>query len=170
MPDCRARPTYASATRFFGEPKVKISEICNRSVITVSKNASILEVVREMRKHHIGDIIVTEHTDGIEKPLGIVTDRDIVIELLAEEVALGTVDVGDVMSATLVTAPHDADVFETLRFMGIKGVRRIPVLDDDGGLFGVLSVDDVMSILTKELSFIAEISAKQIERERSFRE
>lgn len=155
---------------FLENPKVKIGEICNRSVITVSKNASILEVVREMRKHHIGDVIVTERTDGVEKPLGIVTDRDIVIELLAEEVALGTVNVGDVMSMTLVTAPHDADLFETLRFMGIKGVHHIPVLDDDGGLFGVLSVNDLMSVLTKELSFIAGISAKQIERERSFRE
>jgi CBS domain-containing protein len=149
---------------------MKIGEICNRSVSTISKDASILEVAREMREHHIGDVIVTERSDGAEKPIGIVTDRDIVIELLAEEVALGTVDVGDVMSMTLVTAPHDADLFETLRFMGIKGVRRIPVLDDDGGLYGILSVDDVLSVLTKELSFIAEISARQIERERSSRE
>jgi CBS domain-containing protein len=124
---------------------MKIGEICNRSVSTISKDASILEVAREMREHHIGDVIVTERSDGAEKPIGIVTDRDIVIELLAEEVALGTVDVGDVM-------------------------RRIPVLDDDGGLYGILSVDDVLSVLTKELSFIAEISARQIERERSSRE
>lgn len=149
---------------------MKIGEICNRDVITVSKDASILEVVRAMRKHHIGDVIVTERRDGTEKPLGIVTDRDIVIELLAEEVAIDTVDAGDVMSTTLVTAPQDADLFETLRFMGIKGVRRIPVLDDDGALFGVLSADDIMTVLTKELSFIAEISARQISRERSSRE
>lgn len=149
---------------------MNIGEICNRSVITVTKDASILEVVQEMREHHIGDVIVTDRADGTEKPLGIVTDRDIVIELLAEKVDLGAVNVGDVMSLTLVTAPHDADLFETLRFMGIKGVRRVPVLDDDGGLYGVLSIDDIMGVLTKELSFIAEISAKQIERERSSRE
>jgi CBS domain-containing protein len=116
---------------------MKIGEICNRSVSTISKDASILEVAREMREHHIGDVIVTERSDG---------------------------------AVTLVTAPHNADLFETLRFMGIKGVRRIPVLDDDGGLYGILSVDDVLSVLTKELSFIAEISARQIERERSSRE
>ncbi len=149
---------------------MKIGEICNRSVITISKDASILEAAREMRKHHIGDVVVTERTDGAEMPVGIMTDRDIVIELLAEEVELGTVDVGDVMSTTLVTAPHDADLFETLRFMGIKGVRRIPVLDDEGRLYGILSVDDILSVLTKELSFIAEISERQIERERSSRE
>lgn len=147
-----------------------IGGICNRDVITVTKDASILEVVQEMRKHHVGDVIVTERDNGAGKPLGIVTDRDIVIELLAEEVELGTVNVGDVMSMTLVTAPHNADLFETLRFMGIKGVRRIPVLDDDGGLYGVLSVDDIMTFLTKELSFIAEIATRQIERERSSRE
>ena len=149
---------------------MKIGEICNRSVITTSKDASILEVAQEMRTHHIGDVIVTERADGAEKPIGIMTDRDIVIELLAEEIALDTVDVGDVMSTTLVTAPHDADLFETIRFMGIKGVRRIPVLDDDGGLYGILSVDDMLSVLTKELSFIAEISGRQIERERTSRQ
>ena len=149
---------------------MKISEICNRSVITISKDASILEVAQEMRKHHVGDLIVTEPSNGTEKPIGIVTDRDIVVELLADEVELGTVDVGDVMSMTLVTAPHDADLFETLRFMGIKGVRRVPVLDDDGGLYGILSVDDVLGVLTKELSFIAGVSERQIERERSSRE
>ena len=149
---------------------MKIGEICSRSVITVAEDASILDVVKEMRRHHVGDVIVTKRDDGSEKPLGIITDRDIVIELLAEEVALDTVDVGDVMTMTLVTAPHDADVFETLRFMGIKGVRRIPVLDDDGSLYGVLSADDIMRVLTKELTFIAEISPRQIERERASRE
>lgn len=149
---------------------MKIGEICNRSVITTSKDASIREVTQEMRKHHIGDVIVTERTDGTEKPVGIITDRDIVIELLAEDMDLAKVDVGDVMSTTLVTAPHDADLFETLRFMGIKGVRRIPVIDDDGGLYGILSANDILNVLTKELSFVAEISERQIERERSSRE
>lgn len=149
---------------------MKIGEICNRSVVTTPRSTSILEVAREMRKHHIGDVIVTDRTDGAETPIGIITDRDIVIELIAEEIAFDTVDVGDVMSTTLVTAPHDADLFETLRFMGIKGVRRIPVLDDDGRLYGILSVNDILSVLTKELSFVAEISERQIERERSSRQ
>ena len=149
---------------------MNIGEICNRDVITVTKDASILEAVQEMRTHHIGDVVVAERADGAEKPLGILTDRDIVLELLAEGVALDTVTVGDVMSLTLVTAPHDADLFETLRFMGIKGVRRVPVLDDDGGLFGVLSVDDIMAVLTKELSFVTDIAARQIERERTSRD
>ena len=148
---------------------MKIGEVCNRSVITVTKDTSILEVVRKMRQHHIGDVIVTERAENSEKPLGVVTDRDIVIELLADEVELGTVNAGDVMSSTLVTAPHDADLFETLRFMSIKGVRRVPVLDEDGGLFGVLSVDDIMGVLTKELGFVAEIASKQTERESSSR-
>ncbi|NIW23544.1 MAG: CBS domain-containing protein [Gammaproteobacteria bacterium] len=149
---------------------MKIGEICNRSVITVSTDASILEVAQEMRTHHIGDVVVSESADGVEKPIGIITDRDIVIELVAEEVTLDTVNVGDVMSTTLVTAPHDADLFETLRFMGIKGVRRIPVLDDDGGLYGILSVNEILGVLTKELSFISEVSERQIARERSSRE
>jgi CBS domain-containing protein len=147
-----------------------IGEICNRSVISVAKDASVLEAVREMRTHHIGDVIVTDRVDGAEKPVGIVTDRDIVIEVLAEEVDPQSVTVGDIMSPTLVTAPHDAGLFDTLRFMGVKGVRRLPIVADDGTLYGILSVDDVIAVLTKEVSFVADIAARQIERESSVRE
>lgn len=149
---------------------MQIGEICQGSVVSLDKDASIVEAAKAMRANHVGDVVVTESANGVEKPLGIVTDRDIVIELIAKEADLDTVNIGDVMSLGLVTARYDADLFETLRFMGVKGVRRIPVLDAEGGLYGILSVDDAVAILTKELSFMADISARQIERERTIRE
>lgn len=149
---------------------MRISEICQRNVVSIGKDASITETAKAMRARHVGDVIVTESTGGIEKPLGIVTDRDIVVELLAKEVDLDTVNVGDIMSPTMITAQHDSDLFETLRFMGIKGVRRVPVVDHEGALFGLLSIDDAMAVLTKEISFVADIASRQIERERAVRE
>jgi len=149
---------------------MQIGEICHRDVIRIGKEASVLAAAQAMREHHVGDVIVTELASGIDKPIGIVTDRDIVVELLAKEVDPRTVTVGDVMSLTMVTAKHDADIFETLRFMDIKGVRRLPVLDQSGALFGILSIDDFLGVLTKELSFLADLSQRQIERERTTRE
>ena len=148
---------------------MQIGTICQREVVKVGKTASILDAARAMRSRHVGNVVVVDEIDGIEKPVGIVTDRDIVVELVAKEVDPSEVDVADIMSLTVVTAQHDADLFETLRFMGVKGVRRLPVLDDDGALFGILSVKDAIASVFKELSFVADVSARQIERERHTR-
>lgn len=147
-----------------------IGGICQRNVIKVERKASILEAAQAMRANHVGDLVIVDRIGGVDKPAGVITDRDIVIELIAKEIDLDTVSVADVMSLTVATAQHDADLFETLRFMGVKGVRRIPVLDADGGLFGILSMQDAMTVLLKELSFVSDIAARQIERERRTRE
>ena len=149
---------------------MNIGSICQRNVVKIERNASIVEAARAMRANHVGDIVIVDQIDGVEKPVGVITDRDIVVELIAKEADLDTVSVGDVMSLTIATAQHDADLFETLRFMGVKGVRRLPVLDTDGRLFGILSMHDAMTALFKELSFVSDIAARQIERERRTRE
>lgn len=149
---------------------MRISEICQRDVVSLGKDASIVELAEAMRAQHVGDVIVTEPAGGAQKPLGIVTDRDLVVELIAKQADISAVSAGDVMSPTMATVQHDADLFETLRFMGIKGVRRVPVVDGDGGLFGLLSIDDAMAVLTKEISFVADIFSRQIEREKATRD
>ena len=149
---------------------MQVCELCNRRPVTVDKANSILAAAQTMRQNHVGDVIVSESADGVEKPLGVLTDRDIVVEVIAKGVDPDKVTAGDIMSLTIATTQHDADVFETLRFMGIKGIRRIAVVDSSGALFGILSVDDIMRVLAKELGFLADISARQIERERTARE
>jgi predicted transcriptional regulator len=147
-----------------------IGDICHRNVVSIGRDASIDEAARAMRTHHVGNLVVTEPGKYAEKPIGILTDRDIVIELVAKGIDLDTVTVGDVMGPILVTAKHDAEIFEALRFMDVKGVRRIPVLDERGELFGILSIDQVLAALAKEIGFLADISKRQIERERTARE
>lgn len=145
---------------------MQIGTICQRNVVAVDRSASILEAARAMRAQHVGDVVVVD--DG-ERPVGIVTDRDIVVELVAKETDLGTVAVGDIMSLTIATANEGADLFETLRFMGVKGVRRLPVIDADGRLVGILSVQDAMQVFLKELNFVTDIATRQVERERRTR-
>jgi len=149
---------------------MQVSELCNRNTVAVDKGSSILAAAQAMRANHVGDVIVSESADGVDRPVGILTDRDIVVEVIAKGVDPDTVTAGDIMSLTIATTQSDADVFETLRFMGIKGIRRIPVVDASGALFGILSVDDIMRLLAKEIGFLADITARQIERERIARE
>jgi len=149
---------------------MQIGDVCNREVVTVSRNDSILDAVKKMRAHHVGDVVVTKPSKNGERPVGILTDRDVVIEILAKEVDMNSIDVGDAMSLSIVTAPKTAELFETVRFMGVKGVRRLPVLDDDGGLYGVLSIDDAVKVLATELEYVADVFSTQMERERSLRD
>ena len=106
---------------------MKTGELCNREVITASRDTSIAEAARLMRDHHVGSLIIVESRDGRTEPVGILTDRDIVIEVIAEDVAVTDVTIGDVMSFALLKVSADESVLETTQRMRARGVRRAPV-------------------------------------------
>lgn len=134
-----------------------ISEICNTEVVTIRRNASIQETAQLMRERHVGDVVVVDELDGERMPVGIVTDRDIVIEVIAKGVALDKLTAGDIMSLDLITAQENDGVYETIQMMRVKGVRRLPVVNPRGGLFGILSVDDVIGLLSDEMGEVARL-------------
>ena len=134
-----------------------IGELCTRDVVTAEKEMSIVVVARLMRSYHVGDVVVVERRGELVVPVGIVTDRDIVVELIAEEVTLDAVSVCDVMSYELVTVLESADVWETLELMRRKGVRRIPVINVAGALEGIVAVDDLLELLAEELTLLARV-------------
>ena len=149
---------------------MQIGDICQREVVTIDKSASIYDAARLMRAQHVGDLIVVDSDAEHRRPLAVVTDRDLVVEVLAGEVAPDSVAIGDVASPRTVTARSDADLLETLRLMSIKGVRRIPVLDEAGDLFGILSVNDVLGVVRNMLILLQDLDDRRVERERSVRE
>ena len=136
-------------------------EYCNREVVVVSKSESISEAILLMRKHHVGDVIVTEETKQGLAPVGILTDRDIVLEILAEDIDLSAVSIGDVMSYELVTVTESTTLIDTIKLMRQKGVRRIPVVNDAGNLEGLLSVDDLLELLAEQLTDIVALISKE---------
>ena len=140
-------------------------EYCNREVVVVSKSEPVSEAISLMRSHHVGDVVVVESTEKGMIPLGILTDRDIVLEILAEGVDLDAVSIGDVMSYELATVTQDTKLIDTIKLMRDKGVRRIPVVNQQGKLEGLLSMDDILELLAEQLTDIVGLINKEQNRE-----
>ena len=134
-----------------------VRALCNHNVATIDRNAGVVDAAALMREEHVGDLIVVEERAGRRVPIGILTDRDIVVAVVAKRVAASSVTVGDAMSAELLTVHEDNGVEHALREMRRCGVRRAPVVDGSGSLVGVLSIDDVIDHLSVQLGHIANI-------------
>jgi len=146
-----------------------IGDCCKLDVVCCEAEASIAEVAALMREHHVGDVIVVGAGDSARIPLGIVTDRDIVIEAVAPQVDLNLLTAGDIMHAPLTTI-RDCDSFaEALRTMRALQVRRMPVVREDGTLHGIVTAGDIINILVSELSTITGVIMEQPAAERRSR-
>lgn len=148
---------------------MKVGEICNREVVVVDREAAILEAAQLMRRHHVGDVVVTEERGSSRVPVGILTDRDIVVELLAEQVPLEAVAVGDAMSSELLTVGEEEEVMDAIQRMRGHGVRRAPVVGHDGALAGILAVDDLIDLIAEQLSDLVKLIGNEQQRERQKR-
>lgn len=132
-----------------------VDSICNHNVATIDTDADMVEAARRMREAHVGDLVVVENREGHAFPVGMITDRDIVVEVVAKGIHPSEVKVGDAMSRDLLAVREDNGIDYALREMQRMGVRRVPVIDGHGGLTGVLAMDDVVDHLATQLNHIA---------------
>jgi CBS domain-containing protein len=145
---------------------MKIKEICSRVVVVAAPETDLRQAARMMRDHHVGALVVIEKRDGATRPIGIVTDRDIVVAVVADEgVSPESLTLRDVMSGELALAQETDGVFEAVDRMQDSGTRRLPVVDADGRLIGILSLDDVLRMLASELTALALASQRSVARE-----
>lgn len=138
-----------------------IGEICNRDVVYVSRDATVESTSKLMRHYHVGTVVVVDEIDGKRVPAGIVTDRDIVVEVNAVALDQKVITAGDIMSPELVTAPESQGVLETMEVMRFKGVRRVPIVDKENRLVGIVAIDDLLEVLAEELTDLVRIVAKE---------
>jgi len=148
---------------------MKAGELCNREVVTATRETTIPEAARLMRDHHVGSLVIVESRADCMEPVGIITDRDLVIEVIAEDVDLETVTVGDVMSYALLKISEQESVFDTAQRMRARGVRRVPVISETGKLIGILALDDMLELLSEELSLLAKLTSRESEQEQKKR-
>ena len=133
-----------------------IGVLCNHNVVSVSPHEGVAEAAKKMRDEHVGDLIVADLRGGRLVPVGILTDRDLVVEVIAQGAEAEELTVKDIMSTDLLTVTEDNGLEFVLRKMGAKGVRRVPVVDAAGTLQGVLSIDDVIAHIAGIIGSIAE--------------
>ncbi len=139
---------------------MSVAKACNRKVVYIDQNANIDEVAQMMREEHVGSVIVV---DQEAKPIGIITDRDLVIEILAEDVPADSVALKDIMTYHPVVIREDEDLADALDKMRERAVRRAPVVDAEGLLSGILSIDDVLAHLGAEMNeVIALINTSRV--------
>lgn len=144
---------------------MSIGEICNRKVVIAERSASVAELARLMREYHVGDVVIVDARAGRRYPVGIVTDRDIVVGAIALGLLPDTLTAGDLATAEVVLAEEGEGVFDTVRYMRSKGVRRMPVVDKEGTLVGIVTLDDLLELLAEEMVELARLTAAERRRE-----
>lgn len=149
--------------------RLNTGEICTRNVTVAFKDTTLPMAARLMRENHVGCLIVVEETGSQRTVVGLLTDRDIVTSVIAHGVDPATLNVGDVMNTNLVTAREDDSLIDLMRSMRQKGVRRIPVVGKQRELIGVVTLDDVLDILSQELGLLVAAIETEGKRERQMR-
>lgn len=132
-----------------------IGTICTRRVITVDRGIDVAAAARVMRDRQVGYLVVTDAASGGQKPVGVITDRDIVIKVMAPNVDPHSRKVGDVMTTEPLVAGYADDIGKTLHRMRALGVRRVPVINTLGDIAGVLSLDDAFDHLVAQMADVA---------------
>ena len=140
-------------------------EYCNREVIIVEPTISVTEAAVLMRHHHVGDLVVVEKEGEEALPIGIITDRDIVIEVMAQKLDPDSLTVKDIMSTDPVSVPVTTSLLDTLELMKQRGVRRVLVVADDGSLQGLLSADDAIELIAEQLNDLTQLVDREVKQE-----
>lgn len=136
---------------------MSLGNLCRREVVVVSQGTPIKEAVKFMEEKNIGSVVVV----GGGKPLGIATDRDILLRVVNKGLDPEKSSVDDVMTKEIVTLKEGMGLFEALEQVKGKGIRRFPIVDAKGNLKGIMTLDDIIYLLGKEMADVASI----IERE-----
>ena len=130
-----------------------VSDIMRHEVVTASLETPVHEVATTMRDENVGSVVVVEG----DEPVGLITDRDIAIRIAADQLDAEEMDAERMMSTDPVTVEADTGLFELSTRLCNEGVRRMPVVDDDGALVGIVTLDDLAVLLTGELGNLAGV-------------
>jgi CBS domain-containing protein len=143
---------------------MEIASLCQREIVSVRADASIREAAEAMRHHHVGALVVTDPEEP-GRAIGVVTDRNLVVDLLARGLPVDGQDIGTLCSTELVGIPATATVQEAVEAMRRAGVRRLLVVHPGGSLLGLVSADDLFEAIAGELEALAAALRSGISRE-----
>ena len=141
-----------------------LKDFATAVVAVVEPETTAVVAARLMRQHHIGALVVVDAELKVT-PVGIVTDRDLVLALMAEELDPAMFTVGDIMSVELVTATPEMDAMEALKLMRTQRVRRLVIIDEARRLVGIVALEDLLELVARELADLAAAALGARDRE-----
>jgi CBS domain-containing protein len=146
---------------------MNVGSICKRPIVTIDAGESLQRTAMLMREHHVGALVVIEASEDSPGPRvkGVVTDRDLAIEVLARGGDVMQVPVGRLAQSHLASVPEEADLIDAVALMRTRGVRRLLVSDAEGLLVGLLSFDDLLPACVAPLAGLADVLRAGLERE-----
>ena len=144
---------------------MSIADICSKDIVTVDHKASLREAAMLMRTHHVGALVVTADEATDPHVVGIVTDRDLAIEVIAQGVDVNSVPVGQLASRKIAAVAAEGSLGDAVMAMQKAGVRRLLVIEGEERLAGLVSSDDVFEALAGQLSTLSGALRAGIARE-----
>lgn len=148
---------------------MSIGYVCNRDVVILDRKTPITEAVHVMREHHVGNVVVVEEGAKGRIPVGILTDRDVLLSVVARQIEVDALVADDVMSTDLLCAREEEEVLDVIACMRERGVRRVPVVDAEGNLVGIVTLDDLIGIVAQEMAGLLEVITRQQKKEKELR-
>lgn len=126
---------------------MRVGEYCKHGVVTIEPSADCVAIAQLMRDEHVGFLVVVQEGDPKRKPLGVVTDRDLVLQVCARDVDMHDITAADVMSRDPLVARENDDLRDLMQAMRMAGFRRVPVVNESGGLTGIIAIDDAIDVI-----------------------
>ncbi|KTD73302.1 CBS domain-containing protein [Legionella tucsonensis] len=144
---------------------MRVGEYCNRNVVVINGNESVKNAAELMRAYHVGDLILLEEQENKKVPIGIITDRDLVIEVMAAGVKPDSLLVRDILTEPFTYIFENDSLFDALEMMHSKKIRRLPVVDNDKALIGIITLDDFIEILAETMVNVVDVVKLQQKKE-----
>jgi len=142
-----------------------LKDFCTPDVVCCGPATTVQMAAVLMRQHHTGDLVVVDDIEQDKVPLGILTDRDIVVEVLAKDLDPAITTVRSILRTPVVIAHENEDVSEALERMRVHGVRRLPVVANSGKLAGIVTLDDILKLISTDIGTLVDIVTREQGRE-----
>jgi len=137
-----------------------LKDVCTANVVCCSAQTSAVEAATLMRHKHVGDLVVVDNPEDEGIPLGIVTDRDLTVEVLGKGLDPAKTTVGSLMHKPVVIAHETEDTSIVIERMRTHGIRRIPVVANEGEVIGIIALDDLLRLFVKDASALLDVMSR----------
>ena len=137
-----------------------LGKVCTKPVVTAAATMTVAEAARVMRVKNVGTLVIV----NAGRPIGVVTDRDIVLDVVAQGKDADAVRLGDVMRKKPAVIGADQGILDAVKMFAKTGVRRLPVVTKDGKMLGIIAMDDVLMLLGNEMGHVASALSAELRR------